>query len=86
MILRALGIEILSIQDFAAAILENGRQGKFVLGFFSGNIAIIIPVGPLKKIVPPMEDQCGVQGDLCWITYYNPYSYFDEKSEKYTKM
>ena len=58
MILHEVISELLEISDFEAAILKNGWNCESQ--FFSGNIANMIPEGPLNKMVPLMEDHGGV--------------------------
>ena len=59
MILHAIIVEILSILDFSGGHLGKWPKQVVSPSFFSGNIAILTLIGPLKKMIPPMKDHGG---------------------------
>ena len=63
MILHEVIFEILEISDFEAAILKKWSKWVVSPSFFSGNIANMIPEGPLNKMVPLTEDHGGGGGE-----------------------
>ena len=65
MILHEVMSEILEISYFEVAIFEKWPKLIVSPSFFSGNIANMIPEGPLNKMVPLTEDHgwgVGVRG------------------------